>query len=78
MIEVFTQTTCAPCMRLKIFLRGQGVTFLERYIDTDEDAKADFDKLELMSTPAVKCGDQVYIGDNPDTKESVLAYWSQQ
>jgi hypothetical protein len=36
----------------------KGYILLERYIDSDEVAKADFDALGLMSTPVVKINEQ--------------------
>lgn len=74
MIKLFTQKTCRPCMELKIFMRISGVEFTEAFIDEDDSAKSDFDKLGLMGTPAVVIGEQVYTGNNPETKEAILAY----
>lgn len=75
-IELFTQKTCRPCMELKIFMRGQGIHFTERYIDSDEVAKADFDALGLMSTPVVKINSKVLIGNNDDTRKFIQEYAS--
>jgi glutaredoxin len=76
MVELFTQKTCRPCMELKIFMRGHNIQFQERYIDSDEVAKADFDALGLMGTPAIRIDGKVYTGNTPETKDALLGYWA--
>jgi hypothetical protein len=63
-------------MELKIFMRGNGIAFDEQYIDSDEVAKADFDALGLMGTPAVKIGDLVLTGNTEETRNAITSYWN--
>ena len=58
---------------MKEFLSQKNVPFIERDIDTDEEAYHELEKLAIMTTPVVVIDDQVIVGFDPRRIEELLA-----
>jgi glutaredoxin-like YruB-family protein len=62
-IKVYTTRTCPWCVRLKEFLQQNGVAYIERHVDTDNDALAEFNELDVgRGVPVTVIDGQVVKG----------------
>lgn len=62
-IKVYTTRTCPWCVRLKEFLQQNGVDYIERHVDTDNDALAEFNELDVgRGVPVTVIDGQVVKG----------------
>lgn len=62
-IKVYTTRTCPWCVRLKEFLQQNGVDYIERHVDTDNEALAEFNELDVgRGVPVTVIDGQVVKG----------------
>jgi glutaredoxin-like YruB-family protein len=62
-IKVYTTRTCPWCVRLKEFLQQNGVDYIERHVDTDDEALAEFNELDVgRGVPVTVIDGQVVKG----------------
>lgn len=62
-IKVYTTRTCPWCVRLKEFLQQNGVAYIERHVDTDNEALAEFNELDVgRGVPVTVIDGQVVKG----------------
>lgn len=63
---LYTQTTCAPCATLKMYLKNKGVRYIERNIQEDPEHTATLLKHSggRLLVPTLVKGDQVVVGLN--------------
>lgn len=71
-VLVYTQTTCAPCWRLKLRLATAGVPYEEVVLDKDEQGLRNFYRMLAanqvkggVGTPTVRVNDSLLL-NNPD------------
>lgn len=71
-VIVYTQTTCAPCWRLKLRLATAGVPYEEVVLDKDEQGQRNFYRMLAanqvnggVGTPTVRVNDSLLL-NNPD------------
>jgi glutaredoxin len=71
-VVVYSTPLCAPCERLKAYLRSKGVAFTVSDIMVDEDAAIFLENRNIRSTPVVTVDDEIIVGFDPDRIAQVL------
>ncbi len=61
-ITVYSTPLCAPCERLKTYLRSKGVAFTAIDLMMDEDAAEKIEDLGIRSSPVLEVDGQFYSG----------------
>jgi len=61
-VVVYSTPFCAPCEKLKGYLRSHGVEFAVKDLMMDEEAAELMDSLGIRSAPALQVDGQVYAG----------------
>jgi glutaredoxin-like protein NrdH len=69
---VYSTPFCAPCERLKLYLRERGVEFVVRDPLVDEEAADFLDGRGIGTTPVLRRGDQVVVGFQPGEVDALL------
>ena len=70
-VTVYSTPFCAPCERLKAYLKAQGVAFTVRDLMLDEEAADMIESRNIRSSPVLQVGDDLYHG--PDLQPDALA-----
>jgi len=72
-VIVYSTPLCAPCERLKRYLRERGVAF--RLIDVmmDEEAGALLESRGIRSTPVLSVDGELAVGFDPERIDQLLA-----
>lgn len=71
-VTVFSTPLCAPCERLKQYLRARGVGFVVRDVMVDEEAAELLESRGIRSTPALMVDDEILIGFEPERIDELL------
>jgi glutaredoxin-like protein NrdH len=73
-IIVYSTPLCAPCERLKQYLRSNQVQFDSRDLMMDEEAAEKIEDLGIRSTPVLEVDGQFYSGAglSPDNLSRIL------
>ena len=71
-ITVYTSTSCHYCHILKDYLDEKNVSFEEKNIDTDPQARTFLIKNRIMGVPAMYVGDTQIIGFDKEKIDEVL------
>lgn len=71
-VTVFSTPLCAPCERLKQYLRARGVDFVVRDVMVDEEAAELLESRGIRSTPALMVDDEILIGFEPERIDQLL------
>ena len=61
-VIVYSTPLCAPCERLKQYLRARGVPFEAKDLMMDEDAAEMIEDLGIRSSPVLEFEGQFYTG----------------
>lgn len=61
MIQVFSAGWCKACKTVKNFLTASNINFVERDIDSDQDAYNVITNLKIRSIPVVYLDDNNYV-----------------
>jgi glutaredoxin-like protein NrdH len=61
-VTVYSTPLCAPCERLKLYLRTQGVAFEARDLMMDEEAAEKIEDLGIRSSPVLEVDGKFYSG----------------
>ena len=69
---VFSSPLCAPCERLKDYLRARGVVFVVRDVMVDEEAAIFLESRNIRSTPVLMLGDELIVGFDRDRIDALL------
>ena len=69
---VFSSPLCAPCERLKGYLRARGVEFVVRDVMVDEDAAIFLEGRNIRSTPVLMLGDELIVGFDRERIDALL------
>jgi glutaredoxin len=65
-VVVYSTPLCAPCERLKAYLRNRGVAFTVRDVMVDEDAAMFLESRNIRSTPVLAIDDEIIVGFDPE------------
>ena len=73
-ITVYSTPLCAPCERLKQYLKTNGIAFVARDLMMDEDAAERIEDLGIRSSPVLEVDGTFYSGAQltPETLAGVL------
>ena len=73
-VTVYSTPLCAPCERLKLYLRTQGVAFEAKDLMMDEEAAEKIEDLGIRSSPVLEVDGKFYSGVQltPDVLAKVL------
>jgi glutaredoxin len=69
---VFSSPLCAPCERLKEYLRARGVEFIVRDVMVDEEAALFLESRNLRSTPVLMLDGELITGFQRERIEQLL------
>ena len=74
-VVVYSTPLCAPCERLKQYLRAKGIAFEARDLMMDEEAAEKIDGLGIRSSPVLEVDGRFYAGAQltPERLTDVLA-----
>ena len=61
-VVVYSTPLCAPCERLKQYLKSKGVAFEARDLMMDEEAAEKIDDLGIRSSPVLEVDGRFYAG----------------
>lgn len=70
---VFSTPLCAPCERLKAYLRERGVDFIVRDIMMDEEAALFLESKNIRSTPVLMLDGELVVGFDRERIDQLLA-----
>jgi len=71
-VTVFSSPLCAPCERLKAYLRERGVEFVVRDVMVDEDAALLLESRNIRTTPVLMVEDELIVGFDRDRIDRLL------
>jgi glutaredoxin len=71
-ITVYSTPLCAPCERLKAYLRKNGVDFTVKDVLIDENAAMFLEERNIRSTPVLAIDDEIIVGFDPKRIAEVL------
>lgn len=71
-VIIYTSATCGYCHKAKAYLKEQGVSFIEKYADTDPLAQQELAKLKAKGVPVILVGDEVIMGFDQNRLEVLL------
>ncbi len=73
-VVVYSTPLCAPCERLKQYLRANGVEFVAKDLMMDEEAAEKIEDLGIRSSPVLEVDGRYYTGAQlvPETLARVL------
>lgn len=72
-IIVYSQPSCPPCQVVKQFLDHHNITYIDKDISVDKDARNTLvEDLQSSSTPTITVDDQVIIGFDLKKLEQLL------
>ncbi|MEI5905953.1 glutaredoxin family protein [Bacillus spongiae] len=72
-VVIYTQPDCPPCEIVKLFLKDQGISYVEKNIKEDKKAKRELiHELQSFSTPTTIVNDTVIKGFQLEEIQSAL------
>ncbi|MGI6704173.1 MAG: glutaredoxin family protein [Clostridia bacterium] len=71
-VTVYTSDTCGYCHMLKEYLRGRQVTYTEKNISTDMDARRELMSKGYMGVPIVLIGNETIVGFDKARLDQIL------
>ncbi|WP_335870420.1 glutaredoxin family protein [Bacillus sp. 2205SS5-2] len=72
-IILYTQPDCPPCEIVKLFLQDRNITYIEKNIKKDANAKKELiEKYQSYSTPTVIVNQTTITGFNLDALNTAL------
>lgn len=71
-VIVYTSTTCAYCHAAKEYLDEKGVSYEEKNISTDSDAKKELISMGYMGVPIIMVDGDVVEGFNKNKLDELL------
>ncbi|MDF2946934.1 MAG: glutaredoxin family protein [Bacillales bacterium] len=73
-IEIYTKDNCISCEKAKIFLRNQGVEYIERRVDRDTTLMRKLIlELDSSSTPTIVINGNIIRGFHEDKIISLIS-----
>ncbi len=71
-ITVYTSNTCPYCFQVKDYLKEKNVSFTEKNISTDTEARKDLISKGFMGVPVIYIDDEAVVGFDKDKLEQLL------
>ncbi len=68
-IVLYVTPLCAPCDRLKAYLRSRGVDFRVKDLMMDEEAAEFLESRNIRSSPVLRVGDDILAGVTLNTEK---------
>lgn len=72
-VVVYTSNTCPYCTLAKNYLEEKGVSFTEKNVQTDKDARQELMNMGHMGVPVVVIDGEEIVGFDKERIEDVLA-----
>ncbi len=72
-LVVYSSPLCAPCERMKAWLRERGHDFVVRDVMMDEEAGELLEERDIRTTPVLQVGEQFIVGFDLPAIEAALA-----
>ena len=72
-VVVYTSNTCPYCTLAKNYLEEKGVSFTEKNVQTDKDARQELMNMGHMGVPVVVIDGQEIVGFDKDKIDAALA-----
>ena len=73
-IILYTSQTWPHCKTAREFLREKGYSFVEKDVNKDKEAQAEFSKRGFQGVPAFVIGDDTVVGLDKNKIESLMDY----
>lgn len=71
-VVVYTSSTCPYCTLAKNYLEEKGVSYTEKNVQTDKEARQELMNMGHMGVPVVVIDGEEIVGFDKDKIESVL------
>ena len=71
-VTVYSSDSCGYCRMAKEFLKENGVSFTEKNINTDPQARREMEGMKAEGVPIIVVGDEVIIGFNKPRLEALF------
>ncbi len=71
-ITVYTSDTCGYCQMLKEYLKDRKITYTEKNINTDAQARNELISKGYMGVPVVIVGDETIVGFDKAKLDQIL------
>ncbi len=73
-VIVYSTPLCAPCERLKDYLRTKGIDFTVKDLMMDEEAAELMESRNIRTSPALQVGEEILAGADlkPETIDALL------
>lgn len=71
-VIVFSSNTCPYCTLAKNYLEEKGVSYIEKNVQTDKDARAELMSMGHMGVPVLIIDGEEIVGFDKDRLESIL------
>ncbi|AKL94112.1 glutaredoxin [Clostridium aceticum] len=71
-VVVFTSNTCPHCVTAKEYFNEKGISFTERNVQTDTEARKELMKKGIMAVPVVMIDGEAVVGFDQNKIEELL------
>lgn len=71
-ITIYTSDTCGYCHMAKEYFDEKGISYNERNVSKDGDARKELMKMGYMSVPVIVIGEETIVGFDKQKIESLL------
>lgn len=71
-ILVYSSNTCPYCTLAKDYLEDKGVEFVERNVQTDDEARKELMEMGHMGVPVIVIGEEEIVGFDKDRIDALL------
>jgi len=68
-VVLYVTPLCAPCDRLKAYLRSRGIDFAIKDLMMDEEAAEFLESRNIRSSPVLRVGDDILAGVTLNTEK---------
>lgn len=69
-VVVYSSDSCGYCQKAKAYLRDNGVSFIEKKVDTDPIAQSEMRDMKAQGVPVIKVDDEIIMGFNLERLEA--------
>ena len=71
-VVTFTNPACPHCQRLKAYLSGRGVSYTDRDVTQDDEARTELARMDAPGVPVIRVGDETVIGFDQGRLDQLL------
>lgn len=71
-VIVYSSNTCPYCTLAKNYLDEKGITYIEKNVQTDKDARTELMNMGHMGVPVLVIDGEEIVGFDKDRLESIL------